>query len=177
MAIFTAIAGAIGAIGSAIGSAAGAIGSALGGISASGLTAAAGLIGTGISAYGAIQQSRGAKKAEALRMRQMNLEASRARRQTVRQAIIARATALSNATGQNAAEGSGAAGGQSQIAAQAGSNIQGINQGQSIGLDMFRANAQISSGQTLQSIGSGISNFGSFLSNNYGTGRRLFPAV
>lgn len=175
MAIFSAIAAAIASIGSAVGSAVAGVGSALG-LGSSGLAGIAGLVGTGISAYGAYQQAQGNKKAEALRLRQQNLEAARARKQTVRQAIIARATALSNATSQNAAEGSGAAGGQGQISSQAASNIQGINQGQSIGLQMFRANAQIAGGQTLQSIGSGIQGFGSFISNNYETMNRVVAA-
>lgn len=178
MAVFSAIAAAIGAIGSAIGSAVGAIGSALGVAGAgSGLAAVSGvvgLVGTGLSIYGQLKQQKGLKKAEALRLRQQNLEASRARRQTVRQAIIARATALSNATSQNAGESSGAAGGQGSIAAQAGSNIQGVNQGQSIGLDMFKANAMISSGQTLSSIGSGVQGLGNYLANNYEVNRRVF---
>jgi hypothetical protein len=166
MAVFSAIATAIASLGSAVGSAVSGIAPAL--------SAAAGLVGTGISAYGAYQQAKGSKQAEALRLRQQNLEATRARRQTVRQAIIARSTALSNATSQNAAEGSGAAGGQGSIASQAASNIQGINQGQSIGMQMFQANARIAGGQTLQSIGSGIQGFGTFLSDNYATSRRVF---
>jgi hypothetical protein len=81
---------------------------------------------------------------------------------------------LSNATAQNAAEGSGLSGGTAQIAGQAGSNIQGINQGQSIGLQMFQANAQASRGATLQSIGQGISGLGDWMSNNYEMNRRVY---
>lgn len=174
MAVFSAIAGAIGSVVSAIGAGVSGLVSAVGGLG--GLAGVAGLVGTGISAYGAHKQARGLERAEKLRLRQSNLEASRARRNTVRQAIVARAQALSNATAQGAAESTGLAGGQAQIQGQAASNIQGINQGQSIGYDMFQANRQISSGQTLQSIGSGISGFGNWLTQNQQTMGRLFPA-
>ncbi len=180
MAIFSAIAAAVSGIASAIGAGVsaigGAIGSAVGGLGGlGGLSAAAGLIGTGISAYGAMQQAKGQKKAEALRLRQSNLEAARARRNTVRQAIIARSQALASATAQGAEGGSGIQGGMGQVAGQAGSNIQGINQGQSIGFQMFQANSQIASGQTLASIGSGVQSLGNFFAQNQQPLGRLFP--
>lgn len=138
------------------------------------IAAVAGIVGVGVQAYGAYQQSQGNKKAEALRLRQQNLESARARRSTIRQAIIARSQALSSGTAQGAEGSSGLAGGLGQVQAQAGSNIQGINQGQSIGYQMFQANSQISSGQTMQSVGQGLSGFGDFLNQNYETLRRTF---
>jgi hypothetical protein len=116
--------------------------------------------GTAVSVIGQMQASEGAKRAEALRERQMNLEAARQRRSVVRQALRARSIALTNATDQGATGGSGIAGGLGQIANTAASNTQAINQGVQIGSDMFRANETISGGQTLASFGSGLSNLG-----------------
>lgn len=162
----------IGSIVTGITSAIGAGVSALGGLS--GLSAAAGVIGTGISAYGMIQQAEGNRRAEALRMRQMNLQAARERRSTVRQSVIARAQALSAATAQGAGQGSGILAGMGNVTSQAAGNVQGINQGQEIGQGMFAANALTSSGQTLASIGGAFRNFGNNLAQNQEVYQRAF---
>jgi hypothetical protein len=104
---------------------------------------------------GAVVSYVGAQKAEKLRLRQMNLEAARERRKTLRETIIARSAAL-NAAAATGIEGSGVAGGTSNIVSQGGSTTQAINQNQEIGQQMFGANMQISLGQTLSSIGAGI---------------------
>lgn len=178
MAVFSAIGAAISGIVSAVGSAIGAVGSALGGLTGGGLlgglSAAAGLAGTALSYMGQRKAAKGAERAEALRQRQMNLEAARSRRGTVRQAIIARAQALSRATSQGAEAGSGLAGGLAQISGQAASNVQGINQGQQIGAQMFAANRQISTGQTYQSIGGAFQGLGSFIAQNAEPINRVF---
>ena len=137
------------------------------------LSAVAGLAGTAVSAVGAIQQAKGAKRAEAIRKKQMDLEADRNRRASIRQAIIARATASSNANAQGAGEGSGLAGGLSGISNQNAQNQQGINQGQQLGTQMFGAQRQISSGQTLGSIGGAIQGFGDFFSSNFEQNKRV----
>lgn len=178
MAIFSAIAGAISSVVSgvtgAIGSAAGAIGaSGLGGLGGA-LSGVAGVAGTAVSALGQAKAARAARQAEALRQRQMNLEAARARRQTVRQAIIARGQALTTASAQGASEGSGIAGGTASITAQAGQNVQATNQNQNIGAGIFSANRDIASGQTMASIGGAIQGFGQTLAQNYDVNRRVF---
>jgi hypothetical protein len=137
------------------------------------LSAVAGIAGTAVSAIGAYTQYQGAKKAEAIRQKQMDLQAQRDRRASIRQALIARATASSNATAQGAGEGSGLAGGLAGISAQNASNQQGINQSQELGTQMFAANRQISSGQTMQSFGGAIQNFGDWFSSNFEQNRRV----
>lgn len=164
MAIFTAIASAIGGIASAIGGLGGA-GSILAG--------AAGIAGTVAQISGQRKAQEGAERAEALRLRQQNLESARARRTTYRQMLVARAQALNTATAQGAGDSSGASGGMATVQGQSASNIQGINQGQSIGYQMFEANKMISQGQTLASIGSGISSLGSFF-GNFDQNKRVF---
>jgi hypothetical protein len=90
--------------------------------------------------------------------------------------LIARAQATSAAVAQGASEGSGLQGGLSQVTGQAASNIQGINQGQDLGNQMFAANSMISTGQTYQSIGGGISGLGQSITNNYDMLSRRFPS-
>lgn len=133
----------------------------------------AGIAGTALNYIGAKKAAAGAERAEKLRERQMNLTAAREKRSTVRQAIIARSQALSNSTAQNAAEGSGAQAGMGNVVSQAGSNIQGITQGQQIGTQMFDAQRQISRGQTQQSMGSAIAGFGDLFAQN----RDIFSRV
>lgn len=187
MAVFSSIAAAISGIVSAVGAGIGAVGGAIGaGVAAVGgagaaIAGAAGLAGLGLAGYGMYQQAKGARlqaqasqRAETLRLKQMNLQAARERRSSLRQAIVARAQALSAATSQGAGQGSGLQGGYGQIGGQLGNNMQGTSQGQQIGQGMFEANSMATRGQQYQSIGAGFSNFGNFLMGNYGTLRSAF---
>lgn len=160
MAVFSAISTLFATVGSAIGSA------------GAGLSAAAGLIGTGLQAYGANKAAKAQARAEDLRQKQLSLETDRQRRSVVRQAQIARATAQSNATAQGAQGGSGLAGGLSQVSNQANQNMQGVNQGASIGMQMFGLNKKIAQGQQISSIGSAFSGFSNFLASTYETRQR-----
>lgn len=137
------------------------------------VSAIAGVVGTAVSVVGAIQQNKAAKKAEALRERQMNLEAQRERRTAIRQAQVAQATAISNASAQGGTGGSGIAGGLGQISNQMNQNITATNQNQEIGAGIFQANRQISSAQTLQSIGSGITGFGNAFASMFQPANRV----
>jgi len=149
-----------------VGSASGAAGAT----SLSGLAGAVGtaatIAGTGLQVAGQMKAQEAQEKAETLRNAQMNLEATRQRRQIIRQSLIARGQAVNSATAQGAAEGSGLAGGVSQIASQAGSNLAGVNASQGLGQAMFGANQQLSSAQTMESFGSGLSSLGGALFKN-----------
>lgn len=128
--------------------------------------AAATAVGVGTQVVGAVQAARGEKKAEALREAQMNLESRRERRNIVRQAALARASAVTSAQSQGAQDGSGLQGGLSQITSQAGNATVATNQNNQLGSAMFGANRMISSGNTMASIGSGISSLGGSLVQN-----------
>lgn len=151
MAIFSALAGAAGAI-----------------------SAVTGVVGTVVSYMGARKAAKASERAEKLRERQMNLQAARDRRQSVRQAVVARAQALSSATAQNAGEGSGLAGGFAQIQNQNASNVQGINQGQEISRGIFQANRDIAKGQRLQGLGGAISDLGSYFARGFEQNQRVY---
>lgn len=124
---------------------------------------AAQVAGTVVQAQGFAQQADASRRAEALRERQMNLESSRQRRQTIRNAIRARSLALTAATAQGASSGSGLPGGYGQIGGATARNIQGVNQAQEISSGIFRANSDMAGAQELTSFGGGLSSLGGAL--------------
>ena len=130
-------------------------------------------IGLAIGAAGTVATMKGqeaaasaSNRAEDLRKKQMALDSARQRRQIIREGVMARSTALANATAQGAAGGTGLQGGYGQIAGNTGSNLGYNNQSTQIGYQMFDVNKQITNGQTLASMGQGITGFGNTLLNN-----------
>ncbi len=167
---------AAGASGATAGAAAGAGAAAAGAAStgavaggAGGIGTALGIAGTGFQVMGQFKAQAAAKRAEALREQQMKLDATRQRRQIIREGIVARANAVSNATNQGAQGGSGLQGGIAQITSRANQGLVGVAQNEAIGSAMFDANADIASGQTLSSIGSGLSSLGGAFVDNQQT--------
>ena len=146
-------------------------------------------VGTAATAYGTYQQVQGAKKVDAanrqmialqqkqddLRQKQMELDATRRRRQTVREMLRARSMALATATAQNVSQGSVLPGAYGGISGQTGVNQLGISQNEEIGAGIFDLNRQISatgfarsSGQTQIATGAGISSLGGAIIQNLG---------
>jgi len=127
------------------------------------LGAAIDLAGVGMSLFGGSSQSSATKQAAQQSMQisgninklenqandqrevAMNLSASRQKLEQLRMSQRARAMAINNATSQNAQFGTGLQGGLSQVKAQEGFNVQGINQNQEIGENLFGLDRQISS--------------------------------
>lgn len=131
-----------------------------------GIGAALSAVGTVVGVVGARKQAKASAQAEELRKRQMELEASRARRETIRKMVAARSVALNNATSQGAQGGSGLQGGFAQITSQASSQQLALNQNTEVGRGIFDANARadraggmVATGQGMQSLG------GMFLDN------------
>jgi hypothetical protein len=87
------------------------------------------------------EASAASARAEALRAKQMELDATRTQRQVVRNAILARAQSLSAATNQGAGESSGFFGSLNQITSEANRQLGGIFQNLSIGRGIFKENA------------------------------------
>lgn len=144
--------------------------------------AASAVAGAGISGYAAVESSNANRKqmaaqrrAEEARRQQMNLDATRRRREMLRQAQVARAQAVSTASNQGASEGSGLAGALGQIEGQTGSNILGLNQNQELGNRIFDANAlastyaqQAASANAFGAVGSQLQSLGGSLIKNEG---------
>lgn len=181
MAVFSSIAAALsgltatGAAGA--GAAAGATGAAAVGAGTAGAaTAGAGLAGslgtigtlagTGLQVVGAMKASSAQDRMEKLRKAQMELEANRQRRQIIRQAVVARSEALSNATAQGAQAGSGLQGGFAQIGGESGTAVTAVEQNRQLGRPMFDANRALSRAQTIQTVGSGVSSLAGALVKN-----------
>lgn len=131
------------------------------------------LAGTGMQVFGQMKQIEAAKRAEKMRMTQMNLEANRARREQVRRAQVARAQATSNAVAQGAQFSSALEGGKAQVSNEAGRNIQAVTQDQRIGQFIYKANRDAANAQGLQALGGGVSSLGGAISSMSGTITRL----
>lgn len=155
-------------------------------------------VGAAGAAYSATQQRKAAKQqnraaeeqatasrqAEAARKQQMDLDAVRKRRQTIREATVARAQALAAGVNQGAAGSSGLAGGMGQVNSDANAGLSVVAQGQDIGNQLFAANSLYSEaglrgdraraqGQAAGAWGSTISSLGGAIMNNAGTISRV----
>lgn len=118
-------------------------------------------IGGVVQAFGAMKQASASKKAEKARQRMMQLEAMRKRREIIREAVVARSVALSNATSQGASGGSGLQGGIAQITSQQNRNTLASFQDETLGNQVFKANKQYASAGGMIAFGSGLSSLGS----------------
>lgn len=113
------------------------------------------------------------KRAENDRQQQMNLDASRRRREQIRQSIQARSIAEANAVSQGAESSSGLQGGIGQISGRLGTNLVGVNQNQELGNDIFKQNRDVSAAgmrqasyQSQAALGQGLSSLGGSLITN-----------
>ena len=131
-------------------------------MAAAAITAVASIAGGYLQYKGQKEQTAALQKAERLRERQMNLQAQRERRDAIRQAMAARATALATATSQGAsAPGSSALGGAyGQITGEANRQVLAINQNQEIGAGIFKANRQYSQASLTTGFGSMVAGVG-----------------
>jgi len=149
-------------------------------MAAAAITLGSTLVGGFMQMKGEKKQIEAQKKAEKLRERQMNLQAMRERREVIRQATLARSTALATATSQGAAApgSSGLGGAYGQIAGEANRQKVSINQNEQIGSGIFAANRQyfqgsqqIGTGKAVAGTGQAI---GSFLESAFG-GKSVGP--
>ena len=134
-----------------------------------GIAGALSAVGTLTSVAGSFIQYGAAQKAEKRREMQMELEASRARREQIRKAQVATAAAKATAMNQGAGYTSALSGGIAQIQGTANRNVAAINQDEALAKDIFDANRRASFGGMVSSLGSGISNLGSAFSSGTST--------
>lgn len=145
------------------------------------LGAGIGLLGLGTSLFGMSEQSEAAQHAAQIqgqiaglegqvndqRETAMQLSSRRQNLETMRTAQKQSAVAIANATNQGAQFGSGLQGGLGQIRSQSLFNMEGVNQNQEIGTNIFGLNRQISADkvqlsqvQSDQATAQGISSLG-----------------
>lgn len=146
--------------------------------------AIAGAIGVALSVAGTVvgysaqqkmiaQQTQASKKAENAREQQMQLDSSNRRRQSVREAIVARSMGLAAGTNAGAQYGSGVSAALGQATAQGAENQQTVNSSQILGSRVFQANRDYfdatQKGQAGMALGQGLSAIGGALVSNAGT--------
>jgi hypothetical protein len=129
--------------------------------------------GTAIGVKGSMAQAKASEKAEDNRKAQMTLDASRQRREAIRQGIVARSQALFNANNQGAEAGSGLPGGYGQIQGETGRQTTAINQNEQIGANIFSANKDFYKAQGVVAFGSGLAGLGQTVLSNLGPLTRL----
>lgn len=153
-----------------------------------GVGLALGAVGTGISIFGSRQADRAQqqlteaqRRAEAIRHQAMVLDATRRRREIVRQGVIARSMALATTTNQGASAGSGLLGAYGQIAGREGTGLTGVSQQLDAGENMFQANLAALSArrnqaqaQSTMAIGSSIAGLGASVLGNMGSINNIF---
>jgi len=122
------------------------------------MSAAVSIVGSVLGFIGMQKQEAATEKAEDARKQQMNLDVQRKRREALRQAMLARSVALSNATNQGAQFGSGLAGGLAQITSAGNRNVNALNQDKQLGNTIFDANKEYAQGGMLAGFGSSLSN-------------------
>ena len=120
-------------------------------------------VGTVAAVAGSAVSANASMQAEAARKRQMGLESARQRREIIRQSLRARAASLTagTASGANVQGASGLPGALGSITGRTASNINAVDQAETIGATIFKANEQQAWGQTLASFGNGLSSLGS----------------
>jgi hypothetical protein len=148
------------------------------------ITAAVGLglaaVGAGVSIYGASQQNEAnqaaiaaQQKALAIQQQANSVDADRKRRQLIREGIIARATALSNATNQGAGGSSAVNSAYGQIQGRTGWGIAGVNAALNTSNQLYGANQELfqarlaaSEASMYSQIGQGLGSLGGALMSN-----------
>jgi hypothetical protein len=130
-------------------------------------------VGVGTAVYGAVKSAEASEDAEKARKQQMNLDAVRRRRQAIREAQIARATAVSNASAQGASEGSAVQGGVAALSGNAAESIVNTNQNVLLGNAIYDANGRRAGAESISAIGGGLQQAGSMIMQNASKIRKL----
>jgi len=110
-------------------------------------------VGVGLAVAGERRQAKAIDDQNKEQRKLANLEAKRARRNQIRQLQVAQADTTSAGVSTGAQFSSSVSGGRTAAASSAGSNIQGINQGQEIGQNISNARTRQNTGQGLSSLG------------------------
>lgn len=139
------------------------------------------VIGTGISMSAqqrmAREQEEASRRTENAREQQMQLDAQRRRRQSIREGILARSQAMAVGVGQNVLHSTGVMGAMGQASAQSAENVQTVNQSEALGSRIFEGNRAYAAagarGQSMSAFGSGLASLGGAIVNNAGTINRL----
>ena len=146
----------------------------------SGIGTMVAVIGAAIGGAGTLMEMKAQKdqaaasqKAESAREKQMNLEAARQRRKVAREAQRRRAEVQANGTNQGVQQSSGVIGGVQQITSDETMQRRDVNEGQTYGAQVFKANRQASAAGAAGAFGSGMQSLGKGLVGSSATFQRL----
>jgi hypothetical protein len=137
-------------------------------------------IGLGLAAGGSALQYKASqeakvqgeenKKVNEEKQKMMELDATRRKREMIRQSIASRSASLATATAQGSAEGSGLQGAYGQIAGRLGVNTAGVDQNLESGRAIFASNQRSQDSMIrqneLNATGQGLSSVGGALVKN-----------
>lgn len=123
-------------------------------------------VGVGVSAYSAVQSAEASQDAERARKQQMQLDANRRRRESIRESMLAQGQALNAAAAQGASEGSAVKGATAAISGNAAESIVNTNQNVALGNQIYDANGRRAGWEGIGSIGQGVQSWGSMITNN-----------
>lgn len=144
-------------------------------------------IGSAVSAGGAYMNYQGQRKQAAAqeqaialqqqieeqRQKQLNLDATRRKREIIRQSIAARAQALATVAAQNAQSGTALPSAYAGISGRSNVNLLGVEQNQEIGNSMFGLNRGLlgayregAAGQSMSATGQGLTSLGGMILSN-----------
>lgn len=137
------------------------------------LQLALGAVSTGLQIFGASEQASGEKKqSEALlneetaRHKQFTLDFQRQRLEAVRNSIITRSLAVAAGASQGALNSSSVRSGAANTANKAAYQIQGLNQNQAIGEEVFQARREYYDAGGQVAFGQGLSSLGGVIGSN-----------
>jgi len=118
------------------------------------------IIGAISSVAGTVMSVKAGRKAARASAQQQEVVTRQSRRQAIRQAQLARASALTGAQGAGAGGGSGALGGIGALSSQLGGQLGVASQLSGLSGQINKANLQGQLGQGLSSIGGSLFNYG-----------------
>lgn len=121
------------------------------------------------------------QRAEQIRERAMELDASRRRREMIRQGMIQRAQALATGVAQGANFGTAIPSAYAQIGGQVAFGLEGVTKNEQLGRELFATNRDLlgarqeqANAESITAIGSGLSSLGGAVIGNLGPINNLF---
>lgn len=139
-----------------------------------------GAVSTGLSLFGSMSQASGQKgqsnalqEEEIARRKQMTLDFQRQRLEAIRGSIISSSMATAAAANQGALHTSSLLGGKANVTNTANFQLEGINQNNAVGNDIFKARQDYYNAGGQISFGQGVSNLGGAISGNIDNLSRL----
>lgn len=129
--------------------------------------------GTAYSVYNGQRAAAASKEAENLRQKQLNLDSAMKRREMIRKIQLSESTAVARATSSGTQDSSSFGGSIGSIQSRGGEDLNYNKESTDIGNNLFAANRDVTTFQSLSQAGSGVSSLGTSLLQSTGTLTRI----